>query len=97
MSACSQLFLKIHNLLNLSEEPTVDPGQRKNLLDTEARAQRMAEKKDPLRIGHTQLPHDELARQDVSIPIDLIANTPRFAVPAQAGAANFQRAQRFLK
>ena len=40
---------------------------------------------------------DDVAREDVAVAIDFRADAPRFAVAAQAAAADFERAQAFLQ
>src|SRR2546422_871422 len=91
-----QLLLKIHDLLDLRQEPSVDPGQAKNLLDGEPRPEGVPDVEDAFGIGHAQLLADDFARENVAVAIDLRADAPWFAVAAQAAAANFQRTQTFL-
>ena len=57
----------------------------------------MADEEDALGVGHAQLAADDVAREDVAVAIDIRADAPRFAVPAQAAAANLERAQSFLQ
>src|SRR5262245_25215215 len=85
-----QLLLEIHNLLNLRQEPAVDLREVENLFDGEAGAESVADEEDAFGVGHAQFAADDIARQDVSVAIDFRADAPRFAVAAQAAAANFQ-------
>ena len=70
----------------MNQEPSVDLGQTKNLLNGEAGAQRVADEEDAFGVGHAQLAADDVARQDVAVAIDFRADAPGFAVAAQAAA-----------
>src|ERR1700734_1985405 len=85
-----QFLLKIHNLLYLGEEPAVDFGELKNFLHAEARAQGVPDEEDSLRIGHAEFLADDFPRQNVTVLVNGGPDAPGLAVPAQAGAADFQ-------
>src|SRR5262245_56010099 len=92
-----QLFLKIHNLLNLHKEPAVDLRQVEDLFDGEPGAEGVADEEDAFGVGYAQFAADDVARKDVAVAIDFRADAPGFAVAAQAAAADLQRAQAFLQ
>ena len=92
-----QLLLKIHDFFDLHQEPAVDFREVENLLDGEAGADGVADEEDALGVGDAEFAADDFARKDVAVAIDLVADTPGFAVAAQAAAANLQRAQAFLQ
>src|SRR5947207_1710039 len=92
-----KFLLKIHDLLYLSQKPPVNFREIENLLDGEAGAESVADEKDPLRVGHTQLRDDDLARKNIAITIDLRADAPGLSIAAQAASADLERAQAFLQ
>src|SRR5208282_2980544 len=92
-----QFFLKIHDLLDLNQEPAVNLRQVENLVNGEAGAQGVADEKNPFGVGHAQFATDDVARQDVAVAIDFVADAPGFAVTAQTVTVNLQRAQAFLQ
>src|SRR6185503_12722722 len=94
---CGQLFFKIHNLLNLHQEPAVDLGEVEDLVDGEAGAEGVANEEDAFGVGHAQFATNNVARKDVAVAVDFRADAPRFDVAAQADAADFEGAQAFLE
>src|SRR2546423_1975043 len=92
-----QLFLEVHDLLYLHEGPAIDFGKVENLFDTEAGAKGVTKEKNALGIGDAQFAGNNLARENIPIPVNFSADAPRFAVAAQAAAANFQGAQTLLQ
>src|ERR1035438_7432677 len=92
-----QFLFKINDLLNLGQEPRVDPGKLEQLREAEAGAQGVAEEEDALGGGHAEVGGDQFVGQDVAVAIDLVAEPPRLAVAAQAIAPDLQRAQGLLQ
>src|SRR5208282_276705 len=80
-----------------NQKPAINFREVENLLDGEAGAQGVADKENSFGIGHAQFAADDVAREDVAVAINLIADAPGFAVTAQAVAVNLQRAQAFLQ
>jgi Flp pilus assembly protein TadD len=70
-----RLFLKIHNFLDLHQEPAVSLREVENLPDGETGAEGMADEEDALGVGHAQLAGDDVAREDVAVAINLRADT----------------------
>src|SRR4029077_19501565 len=81
----------------LRQDPAVDLGELKDLLDGEARPKGVTQKEDALGVGNTQPLHDELSGENVAVAIHFLADAPGLAVPTQPVAADLQRAQRLLQ
>src|ERR1035441_8512090 len=92
-----QFLFTINDLLNLGQEPRVDPGKLEQLREAEAGAQGVAEEEDALGVGHAEVRGDQFVGQDVAVGIDFVAEPPRLAVAAQAIAPDLQRAQGLLQ
>ena len=83
--------LERDQLLDIGQEPGIDPRQGVDLLDGEARQQGVADRPDPFGVGNGQLGLDLLhARLARGAPKVLL-------VAAQAKTADFQPAQCLLK
>jgi hypothetical protein len=52
----------------------------------------VADEENAFGVGHAQFAADDVAREDVAVPIDFRADAPGFAVAAQTAAADLQRA-----
>jgi hypothetical protein len=83
------LFFEIDNFFELSEEPAVDFGELKNLFAGEARAKCMPNKEDAFGIRHAEPLSNQVARQNVPVTINALAEAPGLAIPAQAISADF--------
>src|ERR1022692_3291097 len=92
-----QFLLQIHDLLDLHEKPAVDFRQVENLFDGKSGAEGVADEENPLRVRHAQFAADDVMGEDVAVAIDFRADTPGFAVAAQAAAADFEGPQAFLQ
>ena len=57
----------------------------------------MTDKKDSLGVWDGEFSGNHVARKNVSVAIDFLADAPGFAVAAEAAAANLQRAEAFLQ
>src|SRR6266446_6795578 len=96
-SGQGELCLKIHDLFNLCQEPTIDLCELENFFDRQTGAERMTDEKHALGIRNAQPLYDQFSRQQVAVGIDLFAQAPGFAVAAQAVAADLKRAQCLLQ
>src|SRR5687768_15661528 len=85
-----QLLFQIDDLFNLREKPAIDFREVENLVDAEAGAQSVANKKNAFGVGNAQFACNQIARKNVTISIKLGSNAPRFAVPTEAAATNLQ-------
>ncbi len=92
-----QLFFEVHDFFDLRQEPAVDFREVENLVEGKTGAQGVADEENAFGVGHAQFAADDVARQDVAVAVNFRADAPRFAVAAQAAAANLQRAQAFLQ
>jgi len=78
-----ELFFKIHDLLDLNQEPPVDLRQVENLLEGKAGAQGVADEEDAFGVGQAQFAADDVAREHVAVAMDFRADAPRLALAAQ--------------
>ena len=85
-----QLFLKIHNLLNLHQEPAVNLREVEDFFDGEAGAEGVADEEDAFGVGHGEFAADDVAREDVAVAVKFVADAPRFTVAAQTAATDFR-------
>ena len=83
--------LERDQLLDIGQEPGVDPGQRVDLLDVQPSEQGVADGPNPLGVGDGQLGLDLVHRSAARGAPEV------FLVAAQAETADFQPAQRLLK
>src|SRR6267143_2963990 len=91
-----QLILEIHNLFYLNQEPTINLGQLEGFLNRESRPQRVADEKDALGVWDGKFAGNHVAGENVPVSIDFCSDSPRFAVAAQAAAADFEGSEAFL-
>src|SRR5439155_17032154 len=75
-----QLLFTIDNLFDLRQKPAIDPGEFENLVDAEPGAQGMSYEKDALGIRRAQLGRDHIARKDVAVAVNFVADAPWFAI-----------------
>jgi len=92
-----QLFFKIHDFLDLNEEPAVDFRELKDFINGEAGAEGVADEENALGVGDGQFARDDVAGEDIAIAINFSAEAPGLAIGAQAAAANLKGAQAFLE
>src|SRR5262249_23686007 len=91
-----KFFFEIHDLFDLHQKPPVYFGQAKDFFNRESSSQRMTDEKDSLGIRDGEFSGNHVTGENVSVSVNFCSNSPRFAIAAQAAAANLQRAQTFL-